>query len=146
MAKLTRVRPSQAEIERKQRVRLLRSRYAQALSLGYGKVEAARLAQALDKPIPKPQQTAAVEAPPKADVVIIPPPTDAAVTERHEPVQIAGTSMTSKDEIVDSIPPNYSELPWPQLRDLAKRIHPDGVVPRSRVDASRAIEEFLAGS
>jgi hypothetical protein len=147
MAKLTLAqRVAQAEA-----VRRVRDRYAEALRMGHPPLDAAKLAQgngSITQPVGR--KAIKVTAPasstrppvkisnePKTDRVSISgsaAAAPAAEVEEKSPTQVV--TPTTHD-----IPPNWEDLPWPQLRELASGIA--GKPVRSRIDAAKVIEEAL---
>lgn len=141
------------------KVRRIRQRYYEALSLGHAIPEAARLAEDLSAEIPRAASAAA-----KVN-------TQATSSERSEPerpaekvsqepaqtVQVGGetqappevTAQTpampaaEKQLLRDRIPPKFQELPYAQLRELAMEVS-GGKTPKSRAEASKWVEDFLA--
>ncbi len=111
-----------------ERARLIRDRYARALRLGWADWEAAAIANKGEGEIPLPgsvrERTAAALAE-KLDVEPLRP----VVREDPQPAT------------VDDIPPNWQDLPWPQLRELAERFTDKYI--KSRGDAHKAIENAL---
>lgn len=146
MAKLTLAqRVAQAEA-----VRRVRDRYAEALRMGHPPLEAAKLAQGngsitqpvgrkaikVTAPAPSTRPPVKISNEPKTDRVSISGSAAAAQAnaEERSPTQVV--KPTTHD-----IPPNWEDLPWPQLRELASGIAEKPV--RSRIDAAKVIEEAL---
>lgn len=121
-------------------VRDIRMRYMRALQLGYSPLEAAKLAneggeiKAIDKPLQRERLAKTVRVPATVNKVTVAGMADLPVSE--EPPQPAA---------VEDIPPNWQELPWPQLRDLADRFAGNKRV-RSRQEATSVIERAMAGN
>lgn len=114
-------------------VRRIRDRYARALALGYTVKDAARLASG-DGEIVNPGKSTPVEA--------------ASIPAKEEPVDVqhisgGGSSPPEQESSIarEDIPPNWQDLPWPQLRLLAVQL--SGLEVRSRKQATEVIEAAL---
>lgn len=143
MARITRsdlaVRVARAEANRR-----VRDRYAEALRAGYKRDEAAKLAQGNGPIVP----IKSVEAASKASVPVL------QVSESHPQGGLPSSGVAQNDARINparyqpkppeptlTVPPNWEDLPWPQLRELATNIANKAV--RSRVEAAAVIEAFL---
>ncbi len=115
-------------------VRRIRDRYAHALALGWPVKEASALANG-DRPLVKPgttpvptksvptEPTKQETAPPKVEAI---PEGDSVGVAERPPVEI---------------PPNWEDLPWPQLRELSQAV--SGQTARSRREAEETIRTAL---
>lgn len=112
-------------------IAMIRSRYAEALRLGHSETEAARMAQGKD-PIgnePEPKETRAMP-----EVTL----------EAGEGETGTGADGDRRSQLLDQIPPDWQDLPYPTLKALAERLSPEAHV-HSRKSASQVIEQFIAG-
>jgi len=133
---------------------MIRDRYATALRMGHPPIEAAKLAQsnAPIKPHGKVARAATVSAPAKPQPLKVeskPPVSTVQISgageEKSVPVPEAKPEpQLPAAAVAYDIPPNWDDLPWPQLRELASQISGERV--RSRADASQIIEEALRSS
>ncbi len=134
MAKL---KLTQAEVREMQEVRTIRSRFAEAQRLGYSNAEAAKLAHGAGKITPPGGRPPAPEPQPKpvAARVDDPPAT--------QTLSLSGGVQQPEQTHPDvDIPPNWEDLPWPQLKSLAERLN-GGRDVKSRKLANETIENAL---
>jgi hypothetical protein len=124
------------------RVAAIRTRYAQALSLGHTTAEAAKLAHG-DEPI-MPSREAF--APAQSRETLTSSAENAQLTTSTETTELNGNGGSSDDvsAVLDSVPPNWVELPYPDLKSLAEKLSPGANITSRRV-AIAAIEKALAG-
>jgi hypothetical protein len=123
-----------------EKVRRIRDRYAIALSLGYPVKEAAALAQG-DGSIGPPAPSAVEDlAAPKPVIV----EGNKAVAEPEPPPKIASVRQSSPAVMsLDNLAPHWQEdLPWPQIRELARNVSGGRAVNSRRV-AIEVIEAAL---
>lgn len=129
-----------AQVRQAQLVRNIRSRYAQALAYGYDAPEAARLANGDDEIKPR----KAVLAPTSALIAV--------EETRSQTVSIQGSANphvaasedapTQEGTPLEEIPPNWEELPWPDLVALATRLS-GGRFVKSRAHAISVVHKAL---
>ncbi len=125
------------------RVRAVTDAFARAIRLGYSNAEAAALVNSGQLDIPPKAKAGAVQ-PQRVEVVRISGRAERAVpaTPTPAPVPEAPEAPAIPAQIsADDIPPNWGDLPWPNLRELAVSV--SGRSIRSRADAETAITEFL---
>lgn len=139
MAKILVTRRDHRPLRLSPHVRMVRERYARALQLGYSVAEASRLSGS-DEEIVKPVSRKPVEPAIGSVVETVTP-----LAERPAP-DLAPFSISGRAEKIsrDNIPPNWQDLPWPQLRKLATEIAPTEKV-QSRAVANQIIENAVRG-
>lgn len=130
---IERKKSAQVKVRVSDEIRNVRDRYAEALRLGYSAKEAARLAQGKEK-LPSAPQVSTVQSEPKIERQ--PSGGDATAAQT---VNISGNDKTHVD-----IPPNWEDLPWPNLKTLAESLN-GGRDVKSRKLAHEIIEQSLAG-
>lgn len=131
------------KVKSSKEVRRVRARFAQALNLGHPKHVAAKLASGEEviapaSPAPESIQQEEIRQP----------------AIRTDTASIAGSPVSSKPEAVtipavnpkktaqDDIPPNWQDLPWPNLKTLAAHVS-GGKTPSSRKDAEAMIYKAI---
>ena len=122
-------------------VRLIRQRFSEALNLGYTNEEAARLAHGDEPILPVATELSSTETVEQQEK-------KAAVSTSS--AQISGQASSSKTiasrpETIsrDDIPPNWQDLPWTHLKELASRVSGSSEV-KSRKNAVDLIESTLS--
>ena len=125
-------------------VRRIRARYAEALALGYTKEQAAELANDAD-PINPPGGVASIPVSQPVQTVSLKGGGDD--TTKVETVNLTGGGeMRAPPESAPTvdIPPNWQDLPWPQLKALAERLN-GGRDVKSRKQVNEIITAALGG-
>ncbi len=117
-------------------VRRIRDRYAAALALGWSVPEASELSKG-SGPLPKPESAKMVKPRPVTAQPAQPPaPTQSEAKPADEEVK------AEPAEPAPELPPNWRDLPWPELRGLAVKLAGKQQI-RSRREAEQAIEQAL---
>ncbi len=140
-----RIRTSSRPVSAKQTddVRRVRARYAEALKLGHPKEAAARLANGsgpivqAEPAAPAPATVERRQQPREASVIH---GSETVKTAAPEPTTIAGMAGTEQPQPPVEIPPNWADLPWPDLRKLAQQV--SGRVVASRREAQQVLEAY----
>lgn len=138
MAKFIITKRDQKPIRLQSHVRDIRKRYERALQMGYSSDKAAEFANAGTKLV-EPAAPAKV-TPSKAGNGSV--TAESIPHTRQDTVSVSGQAAPRQESSRDDIPPNWEDLPWPQIRELAARFSDKPV--RSRSDAEQAIRDALA--
>ncbi len=125
MAKMFITKRESKPIRLPAQVRDIRRRYAQALQAGLSPIEAARVANNEEEIPTRPK-----------------PSMQHVTVQEQRPADRVTIQGRAPDGPAENIPPNWQDLPWPQLRELADSVSPKHV--RSRSEAHAAIEGALA--
>ena len=131
-----------ARVKANEAIRRVRNRYYAAVELGHSKEDAAKMAEG-DGPISAPQRSdepmpQQQKQQPEAKVSAAKLSGKAAPAAR---VRAEAAQPKPKEDI----PPNWQDLPWPQLKNLALRLS-GGKNVRSRDSALEMIQDSLAKS
>ncbi len=118
------------------RVRAKSDAFARAIRLGYSSAEAAQLVNEGREIVPKPKAGAAQPQP--VSMVSVSGRAEAAPPPEPEPA-VEETVASQID--AEDIPPNWQDLPWANLRELAANVSGRNI--RSKAEAEAAITEFL---
>ncbi len=118
------------------RVRAVRAAYADALKQGYSIPEAARIAEGLHPTEARPLNEEKASQPKvkgEVSTVRVHGSPDGSPSPEQQP--------PSQAELIERIPPNWQDLPWPKLKELVTDL--TGTAPKSRADANEKIEGLL---
>lgn len=131
MAKISRDRKT-PRVKDAEEIRRVRGRFAEALGAGYTHEEAAKFAHG-EGALPAREQAEAASA------------AETSEETKTSTVSLSGGGKEEKGEdsvSTGEIPPNWQDLPWPALKELAENVSNGSIT--SRKAANEAIEKALA--